>query len=198
VKLHRQVQRTRGQLEQALVELVSERDYDAITIQDILDRANVGRTTFYQHYDGKDDLFLNSHQAILSRVQAEQLYPLSREELLSPEAPPRMIAAYQHLEAARGRLLRIFQGKDGLLTLRRVLREWNAQQIEDSLHAAFVGCESEIPLEILANYLAGSHLALVQWWLEGRRTTPADEIAHTYHRLQRAAICDAFGLSDNR
>jgi AcrR family transcriptional regulator len=188
------VQRTRGQLEQALVELVSERDYDAITIQDILDRANVGRTTFYHHYSGKDDLFLNSHRAILSRVQTEPLYPLSREELLSPYAPPRMIAAYQHLEAARGRLLRIFQGKDGLLTLRGVLRDWNAQQIEESLQAAFVGCESEIPIELLANYLAGSHLALVQWWLEGRRTTTAIDIAHTYHRLQRAAICDAFGL----
>ncbi len=197
VNPHRQVQRTRGQLENALVELVSERDYDAITIQDILDRANVGRTTFYQHYEGKDDLFFNCHKAILSSIYNEPLYPLSREELLSPQAPLRMIAAYRHLEAERGQLLRIFQGKDGLQTLRRVLLEWNAQQIKESLHTAFVGRESEIPIELLANYLAGSHLALVQWWLEKRRTTTAEGVAQTYHRLQRAAICDAFGLSNS-
>src|SRR5262245_14844419 len=88
------------------------------------------------------------------------LYPLSREELLAPEAPAGMRRAYRHLEDARPVLNLIFQGKDSLLILRR-LRDWIAQEIEASLRAAFVEADSTIPLDVLANYLAGAQIALV-------------------------------------
>src|SRR5437867_644732 len=52
----RRVRRTTRALIEALVALVLEKRYDAITIQDLLDRADVGRSTFYAHYRGKDDL----------------------------------------------------------------------------------------------------------------------------------------------
>ena len=65
-KTDRRVQRTRELLESALIELIGERGYDAITIQDIVDRANVGRTTFYMHYSGKEKLFMSCHEGILS------------------------------------------------------------------------------------------------------------------------------------
>jgi AcrR family transcriptional regulator len=161
-KTDRRVQRTRERLQKALIELISERRYDAITIQDIVDRANVGRTTFYLHYSSKDELFMSCHEAIVSEFHFGPLYPLSREELLSPEAPPGMTSAYRHLEDARARLYPIFQGKDSLLILRR-MRDWSAQEIEASLRAAFAEADSTIPLDVLANYLAGAQIALVHW-----------------------------------
>ena len=196
-KPDRRVQRTRELLQKALTELISERGYDAITIQDIVDRANVGRTTFYLHYRSKDDLFMSCHEAIVNEFHSGPLYPhpLSREELLSPEAPPGMIAAYRHLEEAWVRLYPIFQGKDGPLILRR-LRDWSAQEIEANLRAAFAGADSTIPFDVLANYLAGAQIALVHWWLEKRQPHAPENLAQTFHRLQRAAIRDAFGLRD--
>lgn len=56
----RRVRRTRGLLHQALIELMLERDYTRISVRDILDRADVGRSTFYAHYRDKDDLLLVS------------------------------------------------------------------------------------------------------------------------------------------
>jgi len=193
----RRVQRTRELLQKALIELISESEYDAITIQDIVDRANVGRTTFYLHYRSKDDLFMSCHEAIVSEFHSGPLYPhpLSREELLSPEAPPGMTSAYRHLKDARARLYPIFQGKDGPLILRRI-RDWSAQEIEANLRAAFAGADSTIPFDVLANYLAGAQIALVQWWLEKRQPYTPENLAQTFHRLQRAAIRDAFGLRD--
>src|SRR6266545_7997143 len=117
-KSDRRVQRTRELLQKTLIELISERGYDAITIQDIVDRANVGRTTFYVHYSSKEKLFMSCHKAIVSELHS--LHPRSREELLSPEAPPGMTSAYRHLLDARALLYRIFQGKDSLLILRRI------------------------------------------------------------------------------
>src|SRR5687768_2926953 len=86
-KTDHRVQRTHELLQKALIELISENGYEAITIQDIVDRANVGRTTFYLHYNSKDELFMSCHEAIVNRFRIGPLHPLSREELLLPEAP---------------------------------------------------------------------------------------------------------------
>lgn len=191
-KLDRRVERTRGLLQQALIGLIRERGYDAVTIQDIVDRANVGRTTFYLHYTSKDDLFLHCHDAILGQFQLSPHAHLSQAALLSPEPPEGMTLAFQHLVEARALLAPILQGKDSLLILRRI-RDRSAEEIAAHLHAAFEEAESSIPLDLLASYLAGAQIALVQWWLEKRPPHSPEQLAHTFHRLQRAAIRDAFG-----
>ena len=105
-KTDRRVQRTRELLQKALIELIGERGYEALTIRDIVDRANVGRTTFYLHYSSKDELFMSCHKAMVSEFHLGP--PLSREELLSPAAPPGMTSAYRHLLDARALLYPIF------------------------------------------------------------------------------------------
>lgn len=75
-KSDRRVHRTREVLQKALIELISEHGYDTITIQDIVDRANVGRTTFYLHYTSKDELFMGCHETIVSEFRFGPLYPL--------------------------------------------------------------------------------------------------------------------------
>ncbi len=193
-KTDRRVQRTRERLQQALIELIGKRRYDAITIQDIVDRANVGRTTFYLHYSSKDELFISCHEAIVSEFHLGPRYHLSREELLSAELPAGMISAYRHLLDARASLYPIFQGKDSPLILRQI-RDRSAQAIEANLHAAFPEVTSTIPCDLLANYLAGAQTALVQWYLEKRQPYTPETLAQMFHRLQRAAIREAFGLS---
>jgi type II restriction enzyme len=84
-KTDRRVERTRELLQKALMELITERGYDSITIQDIVDRANLGRTTFYLHYNSKDELFMSCHEAILSDFHLGLLHPLTREEQVLTE-----------------------------------------------------------------------------------------------------------------
>ena len=193
MKTDRRVKRTRELLQRALMDLINEQRYDAITIQDIVDRANVGRTTFYLHYKSKDELLMSCHEAVVRNYHIGSLHPLTREELLSPEPPPGMAAAYRHLEDARTLLYSLFQGKDGLLILRR-FRDWNAQEIESNLRTSFAERNSAIPLDVLANYLAGAQIALVQWWLEKRQPHTVEALAQMFHCLRRAAIREAFGL----
>jgi AcrR family transcriptional regulator len=194
-KADRRVQRTRKLLQKALIELITERGYDAITIQDIVDRANIGRTTFYLHYNSKDELFMSCHEAIVSEFHVGLLHPLSREELLSSEFPPEMSSAYRHLEEGRALLYPVFQGKDSQLILRQI-RDRSAREIEANLRTLFAETESNIPLDILANYLAGAQITLMQWWLEKRRPHTPDDLTKTLYQLQRAAIRDAFGIRE--
>lgn len=195
-KTDRRIQRTRELLQKALVELISERNYDTITIQDIIDRANVGRTTFYKHYNSKDELFMHCHEAMISEFHMSPFHPLSREELLSPETPSKVASAYQHLEQRRAQLYPIFQGKDSVLILRQI-RDRSAREIEGNLRVAFGEAKSVIPLDMLANYLAGAQIALMQWWLEKRRPHTAETLTQTLHLLQRAAIREAFGINES-
>ena len=195
VKTDRRVERTRELLQKALIELIGERGYDAITIQDIVDRANVGRTTFYLHYNSKDELFMSCHEAIINEFHLGLFHPLSREELLASEIPPEATSAHTHLEEGRAELYAIFKGKDSQLILRQI-RDRSAREIEANLRTFFAGTDSTIPIDILANYLAGAQIALVQWWLEKRRPNTPDDLTKTLYRLQRAAIRDAFGLGE--
>jgi AcrR family transcriptional regulator len=191
----RRVQRTRELLQNALIDLISERGYDAITIQEIVDRANVGRTTFYLHFNSKEDLFVSCHEAIVSQFQFGPLWPLSREELLAPEPPAGMVSAYRHLHEARKLLYPIFQGKDSTLILRRI-RDFSAQEIEANLRAVFNESESAMPFTLLANTLAGAQIAMIHWWLERHQPYTAEDLALAYHRLQRVSICDALGITE--
>ena len=196
-KIDRRKQRTRELLQKALIELIGERGYDTITIQDIVDRANVGRTTFYVHYASKDELFMSCHEVMANEFHVGPLHPRSREEWLSSEVSPGTKTAYRHLEEARARLKSIFQGKDGLLILRQ-MRDWNAQNIEADLRATFAEAETAVPLDVLANYLAGAQIAFMQWWLSKRQPHAIEGLAQSFHRLQRAAVRDAFGLTDGK
>lgn len=196
-KTDKRVQRTRELLQKALIELIAERGYDDVTIQNIVDRANIGRTTFYLHYNSKDALFVSCHEAIVSKFRIGALHPLSREELLAPEAPHQMTVAYRHLEDARVLLYSVFQGKDNLIILRRI-RDSSAREIEANLRAAFAAGESIVPLDVMANFLAGAQITLIQWWLEKRQSHSLESLAQTFHRLQRAAILDAFGLTEEK
>ena len=58
-KTDRRVRQTRDALGDALVALMQEQPFDSITVQHILDRAEIGRSTFYSHYLDKNDLFLS-------------------------------------------------------------------------------------------------------------------------------------------
>ena len=193
-KTDRRVQRTRELLQKALIDLIRERDYGAITIQDIVDRANVARTTFYVHYNNKDDLLMNCRAAGTFHLGPPR-HLLTRKQLLSSEMPPGGHLHFQQLSEVRALLYPIIQGEDGLLILRRI-RDESAQDLEASLRAAFDENDSAIPFTLLANILAGTQIALMQWWLEKRQPYPLETIAQTFHRVQRAAICDAFGIRD--
>lgn len=69
-KEDRRVVRTRQLLRDALVSLILERGYDEVTVQDVLDRANLGRSTFYAHYRNKDDLLFSGFEQFAAGLHA--------------------------------------------------------------------------------------------------------------------------------
>ena len=68
-RIDRRIQRTRHELREALFALIIERGYEAITVLDITERANLGRTTFYLHYHEKEELLVDSVKELLNELR---------------------------------------------------------------------------------------------------------------------------------
>src|SRR5438552_11345004 len=72
-KEDRRIQRTRLMLRSAMVSLIRERGFEALTVQDIIDRADVGRSTFYSHFKSKEDLLEGSVAMLRASLKKFQL-----------------------------------------------------------------------------------------------------------------------------
>src|SRR5882724_6308132 len=83
-KTDRRIVRTRDRLGDALIQLIREKPFDSVTVQDVLDRAGVGRSTFYVHYSDKDDLFLSELEEFLEMMATA----LSRKKDTSDRVAP--------------------------------------------------------------------------------------------------------------
>lgn len=159
-KQDRRSQRTRRLVMSALMDLLAEKSYDAITVQDLLDRANIGRSTFYSHYFDKEDVLASVAEQMLELLSK----PLSQRDAGQGILPS--LALFQHALQNHQHLRAMLRGR-----AREVV--WDAAQaslgrtIEQALAAPFAKNRSpSVPLPVLAEYLAGAFLNLLKWWIE--------------------------------
>jgi AcrR family transcriptional regulator len=188
-KQDRRVQRTRELLRNALMQLIQEKGYDAITIEEITDRANLGRTTFYLHYQNKDDLLLDHHAEFTSQLNLDRL---SREQLLGDEPQPEMVEFLQQISQGKAVYLAFTQARDADIIIRNI-RQHLINNLLASLQEAFPDTVPDPPVDILAQYLVRAQLSLIDWWITNRTGYDAELMAATLHRLQSTAVRDAYG-----
>lgn len=188
-KSDRRVARTRRALSEALTGLVLEKRFDSITVQDVIGRADVGRSTFYAHFRDKEDLFLSAWRGLLdwfvSRIEWEKagegcFVPVRELFHHAQEFQPFYMAL------ARSRKTD-FLFKTGLAYLTggigRALTSFLADKPEPS-----------IPVAIMSHYLAGETLGLLRWWLEHGRPYPPERMDEIFHGLVTPGFRSALGV----
>lgn len=179
-KNDRRSQRTRQALGDAFVELLMERGYDAISIKDVIERANVGRSTFYSHYADKDELFVGQLDRLMELLG--QHIPQEHTEG-NPFFPS--LGLFQHIKE-RQKLYRILAWGSGVDVLTQHLQKSMTEKIEQRLLRP--GQVYEIPTPIIANFLAGSFLSLVKWWLDNKLAYSPEQMDEMFQKLALAWI----------
>lgn len=179
--LDRRVERTQKLLREALHSLIREKDYDTIVVKEILDRANVGRSAFYAHFKDKDALLASSIHELVGIVPAgfAQKGRLGHDELLWFSLP---ILEY-HEQHRRGGMVAIGKRAQAVLHehLRKVLAELIGQRLR-RLRAR--GRErGAIPQALLAEFLAGTFVLVLDWWIGTRMATNAAEADKMFRAL---------------
>jgi len=175
-KIDRRILRTQKLLWEALIDLIQEKEYSEITIQDIADRANVNRVTFYLHYRDKQDLLVKSVEVIFNDLTSK-ITPLTGENFRLDIPPEGMTLVYQYI-ADNARFYRIILGENGIPFLidrfRKYLVETAVQRFQMLTPAQN---QAPLALEMVAEYAAGSIIGLINWWLENDMPIPPAEFA---------------------
>ncbi|GGL13630.1 TetR/AcrR family transcriptional regulator [Mangrovihabitans endophyticus] len=177
----RRVRRTRRALQQALVSLVIERGYERTTVQEVLDRADVGRTTFYAHFRDKDALFASCFDDLAEELRTELA---AMQPGLPPADPVRPIGvvfghAHRHREVYRA-ICRRPQANPALAFLHR--------QVADLLREHLSDAGARMPVDVMAEYHAGALLALLIWWVTNDFPYGPDEIARLCQTMMAPAV----------
>jgi AcrR family transcriptional regulator len=186
MKEDRRKQRTRKQLQDALVALILEKGYEAVTVQDITDYANLGRATFYLHYRDKEDLLLSSLHEVFDDLKERYGLP-SKTSFLDEEMPMRMLP-FQHALENRDLYRVMLLSEQGTAAILKGIREYLAEGIQARLAVVLTSENPPVPLELTANYLAGAMLSLISWWLEHDTPYTPEYMAEIFRRLSRPTL----------
>jgi AcrR family transcriptional regulator len=177
-KQDRRSQRTRHLLGEAFVQLLREKGYSAITVNDIIERANIGRSTFYSHYRDKDDLFV----AQLDRVIEVLSHHMPNQGEI-PFFPS--LGLFRHV-GEEYELYKAIVWTPGIDLFIKHLQTSLSHRIEQGFQES--ERKFEIPILIMANFIAGSFLTLLKWWLENKMVYSPEQMDEIFKKLTMTGI----------
>jgi len=177
-KTDARVRRTRDALGDALIALMQEKPFDTITVQEVLDRAHVSRSTFYSHYSDKDDLLMSDAEEFFDALsmalsahddKSDRVFPVKEFFTHLADVQPFYKALVksgkfqENMELARGHFARGIE--------RRLCELPRAKSIAASERSA------------IAFTHAGALLSLVTWWLDRGMREPPAQMDDLFHRM---------------
>ena len=177
-KIDARVRRTRDALGDALVNLMQEKPFDSITVQDVLDRANVSRSTFYSHFDDKDDLLMSDADEFFEAMAMALSAHGDKSERVFP-----VKEFFSHLIDAQNFVVAL-KNSGKLVENMELAQGHFARGIEQRLKEIPRGnaiSDTERPARAFA--LAGAMLSLMQWWVDRGMKQSPDEMDELFHKI---------------
>jgi AcrR family transcriptional regulator len=177
-KTDARVRRTRDALGDALVALMQEKPFDTITVQDVLERAKVGRSTFYSHYSDKDDLLMSDAEEFFESVAmllslrgdpSDRVFPV--REFFSHIAE-----AKQFVDAL------VSSGKfnDNMELARGLFARGIEQRLSELARGRGIPVDERAAIAFAH---AGALLSLLTWWIDRGMRQPPAEMDRLFHKM---------------
>jgi len=177
--MDRRVKRTRRLLRDALLELIVEKGYDAVTVQDITDKADLARATFYLHFKDKEELLFTSMSEIYANL-LENLEPVEGDAYAEAGVSMANPADFEHV-AQYAPFYKVMLGEHGSMAFIVQMRAFLAEVMQQRILIPLYGDNPPFPLDFMAHYLAGAQIGMIAWWLENDMPHSAEEMAQMGH-----------------
>ena len=179
----RRTQRTQQTLLDALMDLLNVKHYDAISVKDIIEKANVGRSTFYAHYQTKEDLLRSGFARVLEMLVEQVEFEAAGRHLTLDTAP-----LFRHAQH-HAQLYRTLAWGTGFEVITTQGQAALSEKFHQRLSAFLTGERPPaVPLSALSYSLAGSVLVLLKWWLENGMPETPETMDEIFQRLVMPGI----------
>ena len=176
-KQDRRSQRTRHLVNDAMLELLFEKHYDAITVQDILDRAGIGRSTFYTHFFDKEDVLASIAEQMLDMFD-KQIPQRQEKGTIIP-----VLELFKHVQEHEQYFRATLRGHSAEVFW-EVAQTALSKTVEQALSTIYAeNASPAISREVIAQYLTGSILALLKWWLKAEMPCSPEVMEQTILQL---------------
>lgn len=181
----KRIRRTHRLLREALIELITEQGYDSLRVEDILQRADIGRTTFYTHFKDKRALLQHIADVFDSRYQDDLAKRFLDEDGQIPlVAVQKVFESFERNAPFFGMVL---ESRDVPILYERVTHAFHdlfARLLREQTER--LQLDPTVPLPILTEFYVGALFALGKWWLSnGMRPYTAAEMAQMFFDLDR-------------
>ena len=174
--MDRRQQKTRTAIFSAFTSLLAEKSYSKITVQEIIDAANVGRTTFYAHFETKDDLLKEVCEELFGLIIGSAMDCTHTHGLYSDGSAPESVFCHllQHLQENDKNIIALLSCESSEMFLR-----FFKDSLNELVRSQFINqnrkANTDIPEDFLINHISGSFVEMVLWWIKGhRKQTPED------------------------
>jgi len=180
----RRVRRTRESLHKALISLALEKSYNSITVQEVLDRADVGRSTFYVHFESMDELLISGiHDLRITLNSALQHQKTSAKRHESVVAFSR--AMFDHANGYRNVYFALLNTRAWPLVrqqLQDVLEDLIRRECKAEIEKLKTA-NSEVPVDLFVHYLTAAFFAVLMWWMDRRSRLTPSQINEVFRSL---------------
>jgi AcrR family transcriptional regulator len=189
--MDRRALRTRQALHEALIRLITERDYDEISVMDIVDAANVGRSTFYAHFTDKDDLLRSGTVHFRDMLLRDHA---ARRRTDDGDAPLLSFSRFmtEHLQERKQLYRALKRGRAGPI-IWDAFRLYLAELVRADLMARTKEDSKRHETELAVQFIVGAFMSVLSWWMDrGAKEDPA-EIDRMFSRLAMEGFASMAG-----
>jgi AcrR family transcriptional regulator len=191
--IDRRVARTRAMLQQAHISLILRKGYEAITVDDICDAANVGRSTFYAHYSSKDDLRRSGLEHLRRLLVERQKKALAGAGDIRERSLGFSLTMFEHARDHLDLYKALVGGRGGAIAL-GTIRQILSDLVRNELAATASKKSADvIPRELVVQYVVGAFMAVMTWWLDGGAKLPPQRIDAVFRQLATEGIMRSYG-----
>lgn len=164
-KSDRRVTRTRKAIYQAFLDLLNSKGYEALTVQDIIDQADVGRSTFYTHYESKESLLDQLCQELFHHLFERQDQVTTQEYLAH---------LFEHFHKNQDRIASLLLSNNEYFT--RLLRAELEHDVYPMIARSYLADQDAVPESYRKHFVSSHFIASVTWWLGQRETISAEDL----------------------
>ena len=171
----RRITKTRKAIYNAFLQLLNQKDYETITVQEIIDLANVGRSTFYSHYESKE-LLLNELCKKLFHHLFERIDQLSTYDYLAH--------IFQHFKKNQDHVSSLLLSKNDYFI--RQLRNELEHDVYPMVADELIQAHPNIPNSYLKHLVVSHFIETLSWWLKNGKSYTGQEVVLFYLEILQA------------